>query len=455
MDAVKKTVWSRVAAGWLMVLSACGTASADSPWAAEVVAYAAGTNVARDYYTGAPYTNTTSALGMPTRDGAWGDITMFSPPYLDNEVVSIGSGGSLTVKFDHPVSNDVLNPLGADLIVFGNSGFWDVSWPSGEVLRLESEPGNILVSQDGSNWHAITSVMADDLFPSVGYTDTSTAYGDDGVTPADFLMPVDTNFSYVGATYAELLAHYNGAGGGAPVDIAETGLEWIQYVMVTQALGQSWSTEIDGFSDVAAVPSFDLVVNLEGRGTVDPAGGPYAHGTNLTLTASPGAYFHFGAWSGTTQGDTGSNRMHVVMDRHRTLTARFDPDLAAYDTPVYWLAENGLTNATYPTFDAAAGADIDTDGFKAWEEFLAGTDADDRNSFFRILDSGRLHGTNYVTWIGGTNGSALPFRIERTACLTNGWELLDGSVGRDPSGTNTFRYTSTNAREYLQIRVVR
>jgi len=456
MDAVKKTVWSRVAAGWLVCAGMQSAVQADSPWASEVVAYAAGTNVARDFFTGEAYTNTASALGMPTRNGFFGgDITVFSGPFMGSEIVSLGSGGFLTVKFDHAVSNDTFNPLGADLIVFGNSFCKDVAWPSGQAAEVDREPGRILVSQDGTNWHAISSIFADDGFPTQGYTDTTTAYGSDGTTPTDFLMPVDTNFTFAGKYYPAMRAHYNRSGGGAPVDIAETGLEWIQYVMITQALGQSWSTEIDGFSDVAPVVELDLVVQTEGRGTVDPAGGLYEHGTNVTLTAIPGAYFHFAGWTGNTQGDTATNTMTLHMNRHRTLTARFAPDLAAYDTPIYWLAENGLTNAAYPTFDAAAAADLDTDGFSAWQEFLAGTDAGDRDSYFRILDSGRRNGTNYVTWTGGTNGSALPFRVERTACLTNGWTVLNGSVGRDPSGTNTLWYPSTNAQEYIQIRVTR
>ena len=38
------------------------------------------------------------------------------------------------------------------------------------------------------------------------------------------------------------------------MDLGLVGLDWIQYVRVWQAEGQTWSTEIDGFADVAAVP---------------------------------------------------------------------------------------------------------------------------------------------------------------------------------------------------------
>jgi len=424
------------------------------PWAYEVVGYMSGTNVATDYWTGEPYTNTASSLGRPTRDGAWGDITMFSSPYQDSELVSIGSGGYLAVRFDHPVSNDVLNPFGADLIIFGNSFFWDSSYPDGEVAALDNDPGTILVSQNGTNWHEITAITADGAYPSQGYRDTSSAYGSDGTTPSDFLMPVDTNLAWVGSDYPTMLAGYNGAGGGAPVDISATGLDWIQYVMVTQALGQGWSTEIDGFSDVAAVAAFTLTVNTEGRGHVNLSNGTHQHGTNITLVATPGTYFYFAEWTGATQGDTATHTMGLCMDRHRSITAVFDPDMATNETPVHWLVENGLTNATYPTFDAAALADIDHDGFCAWEEFLSGTDADNIDSFFHITDMGRVGDSNYVTWLGGTNGSDIPFQVEHTSSLTNGWMVLDGNVRRSPTGTNTFWYGNSNDDRFVQIRVV-
>ena len=426
------------------------------PWAYEVVDYTVGTNVALQYPTGIPYTNISSALGRPTRDGAWGDIAMFSPPYQDSEIVSIGSGGYLTIRFEHTVSNDVLNPFGADLIVFGNSFFFDAAYPSGQIAGLQNKPGSILVSQNGTDWHEITTMTAGGAYPSQGYRDTSSPYGDDGTAPSDFLRPVDTNLSWTGSDYATMLAGYDGAGGGAAVDIAETGLDWIQYVMVTQALGQTWSTEIDGFSDVAPVAAFSLTLQTNGSGSVNMPSGPYPHGTNLALQATPGTYYHFGEWSGRTQGDVTTNLMNVVMDRNRTITATFNPDLTAHDTPIHWLVENGLTNATYPTFAAAAEADLDHDGMATWKEFLAGTDADDEQSIFELIAHGRSDGSNYVQWIGGTNGSTLPFVVMGSSNLIPAsWVELDGNVERNPSGTNTWWYENDTPHQFLRIEVQR
>jgi hypothetical protein len=49
-------------------------------------------------------------------------------------------------------------------------------------------------------------------------------------------------------------AAYAGSGGGTGVDLATVGLAWIQYVRVWQPADATWSTEVDAFADVAAVP---------------------------------------------------------------------------------------------------------------------------------------------------------------------------------------------------------
>ena len=224
-----------------------------SPYATQVIAYQAGSNAASGY------TDPSTALGEPSRVTAgWPsgetDVTMFNAAWKPDQIVSIGAGGYLVLGFDHPVYDDPSNPYGIDLLVFGNAFFSDSDYPNGVAGGIWAEPANISVSQDRQTWYDISSVTADNLFPTQGYTDTSGPYANDGTNPSNFLKPVDPNIEWQGKTYSELLALYDGSGGGTGVDISETGLEWIQYVKLWQPEGDSWSAEIDGVADVAPVP---------------------------------------------------------------------------------------------------------------------------------------------------------------------------------------------------------
>ena len=108
----------RVIALTVVCLLSASSALASS-FASEVVSYSAGTNAS------AGYTDPSVALGSPGRatgTGAFdGALTPFNAPYQASDVVSIGAGGSLVVRFDHPVTDDASNPYGVDLLVFGNA----------------------------------------------------------------------------------------------------------------------------------------------------------------------------------------------------------------------------------------------------------------------------------------------------------------------------------------------
>src|SRR4029077_6165983 len=102
----------------LCLLSVSRSAFAAS-FASQVVSYAPGSNAQ------AGYLDPNTALGSPGRttgSGPFdGDVTPFNAPYAATDIVSIGAGGSLVVRFDHEVSDDAGNPYGIDLLVFGNS----------------------------------------------------------------------------------------------------------------------------------------------------------------------------------------------------------------------------------------------------------------------------------------------------------------------------------------------
>lgn len=231
------------------------------PFATQVVQFASGSNPQPGF------ADPNSTLGAPTRDNGTtvfmgqtfpaGTVTPFNSPFKPEQVVSIGAGGELIVGFDHPVLDDPQNPFGADLIVFGNAFFSDPNFAP-IATSIFAEPGRISVSQDLSSWFDIAGVAADDLYPTLGFSDTTDPFGADGSIPSDFTLPVDPaaiqSGAWQGLDFAGLLALYAGSGGGTPVDIAQTGLPWIRYVRVSLDPNATVSTEIDGFSDVRAIP---------------------------------------------------------------------------------------------------------------------------------------------------------------------------------------------------------
>jgi hypothetical protein len=250
-------------------LASFATARAESPFATSVVSYTAGTGAV------AGFTNPTVALGAPERftgEGiAPGCVTPFQPAFRPNEIVSLGVGGSLVVAFDHEVRDDARNPFGVDLLVFSNAFFSEMKAGAGVAAGLVSEGGTISISADGTNWTVVPNLAAESLFPTLGYLDATPYANAPGLVPSDFLRPVDPSIAMadlVGLPYEELVARYDGSGGGTGIDIGALGFASIRFVRFDGPLVSGFSPEIDAVADVAALPPD---ADLDGDGGVGAA----------------------------------------------------------------------------------------------------------------------------------------------------------------------------------------
>jgi len=289
----------------LILAALANPAGAESPFASEVVAYQPGAGAA------AGFTNPAVSLGAPERfTGEFiipGAVTPFQPAFRPDEIVSIGLGGSLVVRFDHDVDDHPRNPFGIDLIVFGNAFFTDAG--GGSVAGLASEGGAISVSADGVRWVRVPGVEADGLFPTLGYLDAGPFATQPGLVESDFLRPVDPSIApgdLVGLDHAALVELYDGSGGGTGIDIGALGLASVRFVRIDGPSAAGMSPEIDAFADVApeapdadldgsgAIDAADLARLLSAWGTPDPVADLDASGT----VDSADIAFILSAWTG-------------------------------------------------------------------------------------------------------------------------------------------------------------
>lgn len=233
-------------------------------FATSVLSYDQGTNAV------AGYTDASTALGSAERFTGEGvfpsGVTPFNPAFGTDELVSIGSGGHLTLGFDATITNSASHAYGIDLIVFSNSGFLDTSWsdadPDNDGTGLVGNnpfvfgaggEATIQVSQNGTDWFT-ASITTLDLFPTLGYSDyTSTTPAALGAAESDFSRAMDPSLTLddlANLSFAEIVALYDGSGGGIGIDIASSGLDSASYVRFLNDSGEAF--EIDA---VAVVPA--------------------------------------------------------------------------------------------------------------------------------------------------------------------------------------------------------
>ncbi|MCG3126516.1 MAG: hypothetical protein CHACPFDD_01352 [Phycisphaerae bacterium] len=230
------------------------------PWADRVVAYHGGVNPTL------PYTDPLTSVGSPERftgEGVFPSVvSVYSGAYGVDEIVSVGEGGWLTVAFDEPITDDPSHAYGVDLIVFGNGFLFDSDGDDLADSAFDEGPFSISVSDDNVVYHTLGVDFNDAVFPVQGYNDSGPFDPVPGNSPSDFLKPINPALGLsdlFGLSYAQIVALYDGSGGGIPVDIAASGLSAVNYVRIdvpTDDL-RDVSPEIDAF---AAVPEPSSVV---------------------------------------------------------------------------------------------------------------------------------------------------------------------------------------------------
>jgi hypothetical protein len=207
-----------------------------------------------------------AALGEPSRVNPFNDATdPFNPPYGTNQIVSIGTGGSLVVQFHTPVLNHPNNLYDLDFTIFGGAGFvitnefdfttfdW-IGTPStdGSLFAQSTGETRVSVSRDGVNFYLLNPALA----PVVDHFPPTDGAGNFHVP----LIPGVTADDFAGATLEDIREVYRSSGGGASYDISWAQDAWgnkvflptIQFIRVEVLSGKA---EIDGFAVVGRAPA--------------------------------------------------------------------------------------------------------------------------------------------------------------------------------------------------------
>jgi hypothetical protein len=219
-------------------------------YAVQVVSYSAGTTAAVEFGSGLPFDMSAAALGEPERftgEGVFpGVVTPFNPPFLRNEIVSIGEGGQLTLR----LSNYAIPQAGAPEIgVFAHPGLIDDD--NVNFSGLATNPASAFsvksafvdVSADGVSWASLNSGLSIPFdIPSNGYTDLTDPYSPvAGSAPSDFQQPFAGSLSdFSGLKYynpggPDILGLLAGSGGGKWLDISGTGLSKVGFIRFSVA----------------------------------------------------------------------------------------------------------------------------------------------------------------------------------------------------------------------------
>ncbi len=230
-------------------------------YAVAVVSYEQGTTPSLEWPTNDPYNLAAAAIGQPallTGSEFPNVVSPFSPPFLRDQIVSIGEGGWITLRLSHYV---IPQAAGPEIGIFSNAGQADKAWPSGQAqtpaVAFGAKEAAVEVSNNGNDWTSLGNILFD--LPTNAYTDLTDPYAPTaGNVQADFQQPFSGTLSdfdglpYADASAPDMLDLLAGSGGGTWLDLSDTGLSQVGYIRFQMAddgdTGTSLNFELDAVS---------------------------------------------------------------------------------------------------------------------------------------------------------------------------------------------------------------
>jgi hypothetical protein len=190
------------------------------------------------------------------------------------------------------------------------------------------------------------------------------------------------------------------------------------------------------------------------NGNISPAANVFVEaGANQQFTITPNQFFHIAdvLVDLVGVGAVTSVPFNNVMTNH-TVEAVFAPDMAANNTPHWWLYQQ---NAAWSNdFDAAALGNADGDSLFTWQEYLAGTDPLDEYSYPWLSISNR---SEQVWSLSFPATPERRYRLQRKVGGLEGiWVDVESGLAGQPdpgNGMMTIERTNTFDRVYYRVGV--
>lgn len=221
----------RAVAGVSILVASAGFAAA-TEFASQVISYSAGAASTTD----PTFIDPSAALGAPSgitgvAAGFPNVLSPFSPAFDVGQIVVIGEGGELTLKFPSPIST----APGLAIGVISNSGLIDNNFPDGQATNPATNFGggsaDVSVSEDGKTFVSLGE--KEFLNPANFYLNAG---------PYDATAPASPQLADFGKAFggdlnafsneddAQILATLNGSGGGTWLDLSSSGLSQVNYI---------------------------------------------------------------------------------------------------------------------------------------------------------------------------------------------------------------------------------
>lgn len=210
------------------------------------------------------------------------------------------------------------------------------------------------------------------------------------------------------------------------------------------------TSSIDNVLVVTTNTTYTIVASSGDHGAISPSGNVEVHyGNDQQFSMLPNDYYSVsnvivdGESEGTVSAYTFSN-----VAAGASISVGFAADIATNGTPHWWLADHGWTTG----FDAAESSDSDGDGFTAGEEYIAGTQPTNGESFFYVDSVTQEESAGTLLSWPAVNDRI--YQVEWTTNLQSNFQVLQSGIsGVEPYTVTTDSTHSAEGSIYYRIQV--